>query len=277
MENDFSNARPLVLVGCGHMGQALAEGWLKAGLVPDSLIVVDPAAKPGLLAGVPDENILASAAMLKGKPQAHALVLAVKPQMADSVLAALKPSVGADTLVISIAAGVTLDQIKRGLDGAGTAVRAMPNTPAAVGAGISALAAEMGTTAGQKALASTLLGAVGSTVWLEDENQMNAVTAVSGSGPAYVFHLVECMAAAGAKQGLPSDVAEVLSRQTLIGAARLLEAKTSDSALDLRRQVASPGGTTAAALEVLMAEGGLSDLMAKAIRAARKRGDDLAG
>jgi len=277
MIDDFSKAKPLVLVGCGHMGRALAAGWLKAGLEPSALLVVDPAAKPGLLVAVPDENYLSSAEGLTGLGAAKALVLAVKPQAMDSVLASLKTSVEAETLVISIAAGVTINQIKQGLDGCGAPVRAMPNTPVAVGAGITGLVAGGDVTPTQKQLAVKLLDAVGTTVWVGTEALMNAVTAVSGSGPAYVFYMVECMAAAGEKQGLLGDVAAKLARQTIIGAARLLEAEADVPAAELRQRVTSKGGTTAAALGMLMAKDGLAELMEKAIEAAEKRGADLAG
>ena len=277
MRDHFSSDSPLVLVGCGHMGRALAEGWLEAGLKPEALVIVDPAASVGVLKAVPAENFIAAPADLSNDLIARAVVLAVKPQIMASVFADIKPVAQIGTLVVSIAGGITLATIADGLGDEPDYVRAMPNTPAAVGAGITGLVARAGISDGNRALACDLFAAVGSAVWVPGENHMNTVTAVSGSGPAYVFHLVECMAAAGVREGLPEETANALARQTIIGAAKLLEADGETSAGTLRERVTSPAGTTAAALEVLMQENGLQVLMRHAIRAARKRGEELAG
>lgn len=203
-------------------------------------------------------------------------MLAVKPQMMDEVLAQIACVVGADTLVLSVAAGVTLGALTQGIGVHATYVRAMPNTPAAIGAGITGLAGEADMTQGNRDLAQQLMQAVGETVWVSDEALIDAVTAVSGSGPAYVFQMVESMAAAGTQVGLEEETAMKLARQTIIGAARLLEAEADISASELRRRVTSPGGTTAAALDVLMVtESGLGELMGRAISAAHARGQEL--
>jgi pyrroline-5-carboxylate reductase len=277
MRKDFTPENALVLVGCGHMGRAMAQGWLKAGLDPKALFIADPVARQGSVDSVPAANYIPSLDLMPSGTQVRAVVVAVKPQIMDKVLPSLTGVINGATLIISIAAGVTLAQMARGVGADAVYVRAMPNTPAAVGAGITGVTAGPSISDADKILARELLTATGPTVWISDEDQMNAVTAVSGSGPAYVFHLVECMAAAGARQGLPEDVAMQLARQTIVGAARLMEAEADVSAADLRRRVTSPGGTTAAALEVIMHTGGMPDLMLKAVEAATKRGEELAG
>jgi len=277
MKDAFSPEKPLVLVGCGHMGHAMAVGWLKAGLDPAALHVVDPHAAAGAVPPLSEVHLHGALEQLERGLMPRAIILAVKPQIIDGVLPLLAPLVSSETLVVSIAAGVTLDQMARGIDAEAVLVRAMPNTPAAVGAGISGLTAGDDISEGHKELARVLLTAMGPTVWLEHEDMMNAVTAVSGSGPAYVFHLVECMAAAGTREGLPEDIAMQLARQTVIGAARLMDVEEGVSAADLRRRVTSPGGTTAAALAVLMHEGAMPALMLDAVKAARMKGEELAG
>lgn len=281
----FTPERPLVLVGCGNMGRALATGWLAAGLAPTALVVVDPVADQDCLPkGAEGEGVYftETADDLVGRIQPRALVLAVKPQMMNEVLPALNTITDGETLVVSVAAGVTLAQLQRGLkdetDGTAKCVRAMPNTPAAVGAGITGLVAGAGVYDADKELATHLMQAAGKTLWLEDEALMDAVTGVSGSGPAYVFHMVEALAAAGHAAGLDAEDATILARQTIIGAAHLMEAEPDVEAGTLRTRVTSPGGTTAAALEVLMAKkDGLTGLMTRAVAAAKKRGTELAG
>lgn len=272
---EFTPDAPLVLVGCGNMGQALVRGWLTAGLDPAALMVIDPVANPDDLPEFAGAVFVASAERLPEGTTARLLLLAVKPQMMNTVLAGLSAVAGASTIAVSVAAGVTLGQMRRGLP-ACQLVRAMPNTPAAVGAGVTGLVAAAGVSEGDKALTDAVMKAAGKTVWLADEALMDAVTATSGSGPAYVFHMVEALAAAAEQAGLPADQAEVLARQTIIGAARLLEANSDVGAGTLRERVTSPGGTTAAALEVLMkTEGGLTALMTRAVLAAKKRGQEL--
>jgi len=278
LKDAFTPGNPLVLVGCGHMGRALASGWLKAGLNPDALYVVDPGANAEVLPQVPSDHFTTSIDQLGNGINTGAVILAVKPQTMDGILPQLAALVDQTTLVISIAAGVTLGQMVRGLNGRAVSVRAMPNTPAAVGAGITGLTAVENITDQQKQQACDLLSATGHTVWIESEDQMNMVTALSGSGPAYVFYLVEAMAAAGVRGGLSEDIAMQLARQTVVGSAHLMDVEKGVPAADLRRRVTSPGGTTAAALNVLMQkEGGMASLMQKAIEAADKRGAELAG
>mgnify|MGYP003137700343 CR=1 FL=1 len=206
-------------------------------------------------------------------PTRRVVVLAVKPQIMDGVLGMAKPVIGADTLVVSIAAGISSDKIVARL-GTDRVVRTMPNTPAQIGKGISGAFAGDAVTAADRDLTEALLAAAGGVVWVEDETLIDAVTAVSGSGPAYVFHLVEAMAAAGEAEGLSPDQAMVLARQTVVGAAALMEADDSEAA-QLRKNVTSPNGTTQAALDVLMAPDGLGALMKRAISAARKRSEEL--
>lgn len=275
MFDHFTSSSPLILVGCGNMGKAMAEGWLKAGLKPEALYVVDPVASAGVFPDVPASSYIDGLDALPDGLIASALVLAVKPQIINDVLTGVSAAVDQSTMIISVAAGVTLVQMERGVGTDAQYVRAMPNTPAAIGAGITGLTA-VGLPEEGKALAIALMSATGSAVWIESEDQMDAVTAVSGSGPAYVFHLVEAMAAAGVKEGLPKETAMALARQTIIGAGQLLAADPADAAT-LRERVTSPGGTTAAALSVLMQDEALAELMHKAIKAARIRGGELAG
>lgn len=259
------NTRGLVLVGCGRMGGALLKGWLDRGLSPSAVRVIDPA-PPAWLA----DRGIAVGGSLPDDPAV--LMLAVKPQMMGDVLA--QWSAGPDTLVLSVAAGVTLAAYDRAFPGAAI-IRAMPNTPAAIGQGITAIVGNARAGAAQMALAETLLSAVGRVVRLDDEAQMDAVTAVSGSGPAYVFHLIEALAAAGEAEGLPPALALDLARTTVAGAGALAMA-SDDSPAALREAVTSPNGTTAAGLAHLMdAQGGLPPLMRRTVAAAAARGREL--
>jgi pyrroline-5-carboxylate reductase len=263
----------LVLVGAGNMGGALLDGWLRAGLDPANTVVIEPTPSPQIAAlaqrGVrinPDPATLTRIA---------AVVIAVKPQIADQVLQAIAPMIDAATLVVSIMAGRTLRFLAAALSNAGALVRAMPNTPAAISRGIT-VAVPLHANQAQRELAHVLLSATGTVEWIEDEAAMDAVTAVSGSGPAYVFLFAEALAQAGAAAGLPPALAEKLARQTVAGAGEMLHRSALDAAV-LRQNVTSPGGTTAAALEVLMGENGLSPLMNKAVAAATERSRKLAG
>lgn len=273
---EFSPERPLLLVGCGNMGRALVRGWLEAGLEPAALVVIDPALDPADMPELAGAQVYKRAEDVTGGMHARVMLIAVKPQVMNAVLPVLWPFIDEGTVAVSVAAGVTLAQLRRGLGGAPALIRAMPNTPAAVGAGVTGLVADAGTADTDKALADAVMQAAGKVVWFTGEDQMNAVTAVSGSGPAYVFHMVEALAAAGVAAGLPEAEATALARQTIIGAARLLEADADSPAGTLRERVTSPGGTTAAALDVLMASPGLTDLMTRAVAAATKRGEELA-
>ena len=269
MEFEDIAGRGLALLGCGRMGTALLQGWLDGGLPADAVSVLEP--QPSAwLAGV-------GVRLNAGLPPAPAVaVVAVKPQIMGDALPQLAPLGGGGTLVLSIAAGTPLAVFEAAL-GAGTpVVRAMPNTPAAVGRGITALVGNAAAGADGLALAERLLAAVGETVRLEAEAQMDAVTAVSGSGPAYVFHLIEALAEAGAAEGLAPDLAMRLARATVCGAGELAH-RSAENAETLRRNVTSPGGTTAAGLAVLMdPAAGLTPLMRGTVSAAAARSRELA-
>ena len=260
--------RGLVLLGCGKMGSAMLEGWLKGGLAAQGVWVLDPQPSDWLAA----QGVHLNEAL----PPSPAIVLiAVKPQMMAAALPQLAPMGGGATLFLSVAAGTTIASYEQALGTTTPIVRAMPNTPAAIGRGITAITGNAHATPDHMALAETLLLAVGQVVRLAGEHQMDAVTAVSGSGPAYVFHLIEALAAAGAAEGLPPALAMQLARATVAGAGALAEAAT-ESPAQLRVNVTSPGGTTAAALAVLMDEDqGFAPLLRKAVHAAAERGRAL--
>lgn len=262
---------PLLLVGAGRMGGAMFAGWSRQGLAPS--VIVDPALPPGLAR--PQDRVVSRVEDVPADFAPLAVVLAIKPQMADGVLAALAPSLPLEAVALSIMAGKRIAGMRTALGGAAAVVRAMPNTPAAIGQGVTACCAGPGVTAGQRALCTALLNAVGEVVWLDDEALMDAVTAVSGSGPAYVFLLAELLEQAGIAQGLPAPLARVLARRTVSGAGALLAASAEDAA-ELRRQVTSPKGTTQAALDVLMAEEAWPRALALAVRAAARRAGELA-
>jgi pyrroline-5-carboxylate reductase len=263
----------ILLAGAGKMGSAMLEGWLALGLSPAKVAVLEP--QPSRELAALTERGLRLNPSRDAAGEVAALVIAVKPQVADEALPALGQFVGGTTVVVSIMAGRTLRFLADGLPGAAI-VRAMPNTPAAIGRGITAAVANARVSDEQRALVDALLSAVGAVEWIADEALMDAVTALSGSGPAYVFLLAETMARAGTAAGLPAALAATLARTTVAGAGELLHRSPLDPAT-LRQNVTSPGGTTAAALEVLMGEGGLERLMSEAIAAATKRSRDLAG
>jgi pyrroline-5-carboxylate reductase len=267
--NNFSGT--LVLVGAGKMGGAMLEGWLALGLDPAKVAVMEPR---------PSDAIAALAARgVRLNPASvddtSVIVIAIKPQDAATVVPTLKPLTRANPVAISIMAGPKIGFLQGAL-GDVAIVRAMPNTPAAIGRGITVAVPNAHVTQDQRALADTLLRAVGVVEWIEDESLIDAVTAVSGSGPAYVFLLAESLARAGAAAGLPADLSARLARATVSGAGELLHRSTPDAAI-LRQNVTSSGGTTAAALSVLMDENGLDALMEKAVAAATKRSRELAG
>ncbi|WP_200914680.1 pyrroline-5-carboxylate reductase [Bradyrhizobium viridifuturi] len=261
----------IALAGAGKMGGAMLTGWLAQGLSPKQVAVIDPYLSPEISA------LAAKGARLN--PQAtdlgtvDTLVVAVKPQSFRDAGAALKALVGPSTLVVSIMAGTTIAALEEVVGGA--VVRAMPNTPAAIGRGITVAVPSKRVTAAQRAMTDALLKATGLVEWVDDEGLMDAVTAVSGSGPAYIFLLAEELARAGVAAGLPEQLATTLARATVAGSGELLHRSDLPSAT-LRQNVTSPGGTTAAALEVLMASDGLQPLMTRAIAAATRRSKELA-
>ncbi|MBR2118032.1 MAG: pyrroline-5-carboxylate reductase [Pseudomonadota bacterium] len=261
----------LVLAGAGKMGGAMLSGWLAQGLDPKRVVVIEP--HPS------DETRAFASCGVRLNPEtkdigmADVLVLAVKPQMFRDAGPQLRPLVGASTLVVSIMAGTTIAGLTEVCGG--KVIRAMPNTPAAIGRGITVAVPASGVTPDQRAVADALLRATGSVEWVADEALMDAVTAVSGSGPAYVFLLAEELARAGVAAGLPEALATTLARATVSGSGELLRLSDLDSAT-LRQNVTSPGGTTAAALEVLMGSDGFQPLLTRAIAAATKRSKELA-
>ena len=268
---------PILLVGCGKMGGALLRGWLRQGLDRTDIHVVEPA--PEAAEAVGSELGVAVTASPDQAPAgfvADTVVFAVKPQGMDRIVPHYRAMAERGAVCLSIAAGKPIAFFREHLGDAAAIVRAMPNTPAAVRRGITAACASMTVTAAQRGVCQRLLEAVGETVWLEDETLIDPVTAVSGSGPAYVFLLIEAMAQAGIEQGLPPDVAERLARATVAGSGELAR-QSQDAADTLRRNVTSPGGTTAAALDVLMSEDGLRTLVSRAVEAATRRSRDLAG
>jgi pyrroline-5-carboxylate reductase len=262
---------PIVLAGAGKMGGAMLAGWLAQGLDARHVSVIEPH---------PSDEIRALAANgihLNPSPKAigaaTTLVVALKPQMFREAGVMLKSFTGPATLVVSIMAGATVASIEAVCGG--MVVRAMPNTPAAIGRGITVAVAASDVSAAQRAVADALLRATGSVEWIDDESLMDAVTAVSGSGPAYIFLLAEELARAGVEAGLPPELATKLARETVAGSGELLHRSELPSAT-LRQNVTSPGGTTAAALEVLMGKDGLQPLLTRAVAAATRRSKELA-
>jgi pyrroline-5-carboxylate reductase len=263
----------LVLLGAGKMGSAMLDGWLARGLDPRKLTVIEP--QPGNSVRTLVRRGVALNPSGKASP-ASAVVIAVKPQSAPEAVASLAPYVGKGTLAVSIMAGRPLRFLEQALPQGTAIVRSMPNTPAAIGRGITVACPNAKVTPRQRKLAADLLAAIGKVEWVSDEALMDAVTAVSGSGPAYVFLLAEAMTQAGIAAGLPQDLAMTLARETVAGSGELLNQSPLDAAT-LRQNVTSPGGTTAAALALLMGNRGLAQLMEQAIAAATARSRELAG
>src|SRR6185295_16536046 len=265
----------LLLVGAGNMGHALLAGWLQGGLEPGRIMVQDPAPQPHIRQELEARGIKLHAEVEAVLEPPAVLLLAVKPQVMDQVLPQLAQLVGSGTVVVSIAAGRQIAGLAAHLEPGIAVVRAMPNTPASVGRGITVAVGNAHVTAAQRATCEQLLRAVGEVAWIDDEGLMDAVTAVSGSGPAYVFYLAECLAKAGADAGLPADLAEQLACWTVAGAGELLNRSDLGPVL-LRQNVTSPNGTTFAALQVLTREDGLHRLMRDAVAAAARRSRELA-
>lgn len=273
--SDHSQGGPILLVGGGKMGGAMLAGWLKRGVTPADILVIEPngeaaaALRNQYKVGVSDSL----PQRLERPPRM--VIFAVKPQVLAAVAPPYQRFVAPDTAFLSIAAGKTIAFFERHLGSNAAIIRAMPNTPAAVGRGITVLFANPGVSQAQRDFCTTLMTTVGDVRWAASESQFDAVTAVSGSGPAYVFLLIECLAEAGVAAGLPAALAMDLARATVAGSGELA-AQSSEPAETLRRNVTSPGGTTAAALEVLMGQDGLQRLMTRAIAAAAARSKELA-
>jgi pyrroline-5-carboxylate reductase len=263
----------LVLAGAGKMGGALLRAWLDRGYDPQKISVIEPRPSWDLV------ELAESKGFALGPPSRppQILVLAMKPQSLDEAAAGLAPFASPDALVVSILAGKTIANVAARFPQAKAIVRAMPNLPASVGRGMAALAANAAATPGQCAAAEALLAAAGRVEWLAGEHLIDAAAALSGSGPAYVFYLAEALASAGAALGLPADVAVRLARATVEGAGELLFQSPESTVAELRENVTSRGGTTAAALEVLMAQDGLLPLIEHAVKAAKQRAEALSG
>lgn len=266
----------LILLGCGKMGQAMLAGWLDQGIRPEDVLVVDPGTQARAFASTRRVTALPDAESLPEGFVPDMAILAVKPQSMAEAVQPLVRQLGDRPVYLSIAAGKTIANIEGWFGAASRIVRAMPNTPAAIARGMMVLCANANVDREARELADRLLRAVGEVAWIEDEGLMDAVTAVSGSGPAYVFLLIETLAAAGAAVGLPPELSLRLARQTVAGAGELA-LRAEEGPDQLRRNVTSPGGTTEAALEVLMGEAGLAQLMRHAVAAATRRSRELAG
>lgn len=266
----------LLLAGAGKMGGAMLTGWLERGLDPAQIIVQDPAPPPesAELIAKHGIQIREPGGVLPEHPAV--ILVAVKPQMMDQVFPELATLAGSETVVLSIAAGKTIASFEAHLPAGTAVVRSIPNTPAAIGRGITVCCANANVSAAQRETCQSLLTAIGEVGWVEDEALIDAATAVSGSGPAYVFLLAECLAEAGRAVGLDPELAKRLADATVSGAGELLRQSGLEPAV-LRQNVTSPGGTTAAALSVLMAEDGLQPLLTRAVEAACKRSRELSG
>lgn len=260
----------IALIGCGKMGSAMLRGWIAADIA-SAITVLEPA-------GLPDEfkntSLIRTVTAATEIPTADIFILAVKPQIMNEVCQTLKDKTSKETLILSIAAGQKIGNFEAHFGTAQPVIRVMPNTPAAIGQGISVAVANGNVSSEQRKIAATLLNSIGLVEWIEDESLMDAVTALSGSGPAYVFHLIEIMAKAGVETGLAPDFAMTLARQTVIGSAALAAAEPGITAEQLRKNVTSPGGTTAAALDILM-NGEMQDVLNRALAAATARSKEL--
>ena len=266
----------LLLVGCGKMGSALLKGWLERGVAPNAITIIEPNAEIGKsLSQDKGVSVLASPIDLPDDYQPEIIVFAVKPQTMTDTVPNYRSFAETGTVYLSIAAGKTIDFFEKYLGASAPIVRSMPNTPAAIQRGIAVICSNAAVTQTQRTLCQNLLEAVSEVIWIEDESLMDAVTAVSGSGSAYVFLLAECMAKAGIAVGLPGDLAHKLARATVAGSGEMLH-QVIDAPSTLRENVTSPGGTTAAALDILMAQDGLKLLLTKAIVAATARSKELA-
>jgi len=266
----------LALIGCGKMGTAMLRGWL-ASRIENRVYILDPAGIPEDLKDYvpnPVSFFTDAAKFVSAAPAADIFIIAVKPQVMEDVCKSIAKAVPRGALILSIAAGQTIAAFERRFGSEQPVVRAMPNTPAAIGEGISVAAANGNVSESQKAQADAVLKSIGRTEWVEDESLLDAVTAVSGSGPAYVFLLIEAMAEAGRKAGLPADLAMRLARQTVIGAGALAQKEAALPVSSLRQNVTSPGGTTEAALRILMG-GPMQRMFDEAIAAATARGKEL--
>lgn len=263
---------PIILAGAGRIGGALLKGWIERGIGP--LLVIEPKPSPWLRKLANSGSIILHGTPADVSARARACVVALKPQILATEATAFREIAQSRTLMISIAAGTNVRAMRKAWGRNARIVRAMPNTPGAIGLGISALYAPANINPAERKLAQALLAALGETLWVNRESLIDSVTAVSGSGPAYVFLLVEALAEAARGEGLPRSAADKLARATVAGAGALLKVDDRDAA-DLRKDVTSPRGTTEAALRILLSSDGLKPLMARAVHAARKRAEEL--
>ena len=264
----------LVLVGAGKMGGAMLEGWLKSGADPKKIVALDPFASVEMKALLSKHGVALNPAVSSIR-DAEVVLVALKPQMMEEVLPTLVSLGSSKPLILSVAAGKTIASFERHFGKLASIIRTIPNTPAAIGRGITAMVANPNVSAKQLRLATDLLAAIGEVVTVDREELIDCVTAVSGSGPAYVFYMTECLARAAEKIGLPATLAMQLARATVAGSGELRRV-TGTEAATLRQNVTSPKGTTHAALQVLMADGGLQQLFEKAVKAAADRSRELA-
>ena len=269
----FSVTRPLVIVGCGKMSGSLLTAWLKKGVAKDSVLIIDPNFDNSSF-GFDASQILTDIRQLPTSKKPKMMVLGIKPQIIFPVLATLKDHGVLADYVVSIVAGIGQKQIADYLPDNAHLTRIMPNTPSSVGEGVTAAVKRPDMGDDEKSLISAMMNAAGKGFWVDNENELDMVTGVSGSGPAYVFHMVEALAAAGVNVGLEEDQAMAMARQTIIGAAKLLS-ESDEDARQLRRNVTSPNGTTEAGLNVLMADDGLGRLMRHTVKAAIDRAKEL--
>ncbi|WP_169543054.1 pyrroline-5-carboxylate reductase [Sneathiella aquimaris] len=264
----------ILLVGCGNMGRAMLDGWIEKNIKPNSILVVDPSTSNLELASRSGCRIFTSPLLIEEDYQPDVIVLAVKPQVMTEVIPTYKKYADKGALIISIAAGTRIDVFENYFGKDTAIIRTMPNTPAAVRKGMLVSVPNPSVTQEHRRLCDSLMSAIGTTAWVDDENMMDAVTGLSGSGPAYVFHMIEAMTKAGVAAGLPEDLATTLAKVTVAGAGELAQRSNLDVA-QLRKNVTSPNGTTAAGLDVLMANNSLIELMTKTVEAAKKRSIEL--
>ena len=270
-EQSLTGIGPVVLVGAGKMGLALAQGWVAAGLPPGNLVLVDPQPSEHARRFATEHSVRLTTA--PDGVLVAVLVLAVKPQIMAGVLDEIRPHIGPHTLILSIAAGISIATLSAGT-GSARVVRTMPNTPAQIGKGVTGAVAGGGVRESDRDVAHALMSAVGDVVWLDDEPMIDALTAISGSGPAYLFYFVEALATAAVRLGFDAEQAMLLSRQTVLGAAALMDADPLPAGF-LRQNVTSPKGTTEAALNVLMGPTGLGGVLERATLAAKLRSEEL--
>lgn len=272
----MTSERPVLLVGGGKMGGALVQGWLARGVPAATIQVVEPSDDSRRALAERGVQAVAGPEALPADLTPQVLILAVKPQQMADVLPPYRRFVGPETVFLSIAAGKTLGFFEEQLGASAAVVRSIPNTPSAVGRGMTVACANANVGSAQKEACDALLRGVGETGWVDDESQIDAVTAVAGSGPAYVFHLIECLAQAGVEQGLPEELARKAAGEMVAGAGELYR-RSGETAEQLRKNVTSPNGTTEAALNVLMAADGLQPLIRRTVEAAARRSRELAG